>query len=195
MGLKGVLTTADYLPIEEYNRLISSLRKDENYMWELYCRISFYTGLRSSDVLRLKWNMVLGKERITISEKKTSKTRPIKLNAPKQAVIRELYTLLGSPEPNNYLFLNPKTKYHYHIKTVNRVLQEYKFNCRLKIGNFTTHSLRKTFGRAFYESKGRSPEALVLLSYTFKHSNYSDTLRYIGITQGEVDNVYDSLPT
>lgn len=194
MGQKGILTTADYLPAVEYNRLVSALREDGNYLWELYCRISFYTGLRSSDVLDLRWKGVLGKERIAISEKKTSKTRPIKLNVAKQEVVKELYALLGNPDTDSYLFLNPKTGTHYHLRTVNRELREFKYRYRLKIRNFTTHSLRKAFGRAFYESRGKSPEALVLLSYTFRHANYTDTLRYIGITQSEMDTVYDSLP-
>lgn len=194
MGLKGVLTTADYLPIEEYNRLISSLRKDENYMWELYCRLSFYSGLRASDVLHLKWIDILDKQRADIKEIKTGKVRSIKLNNDKKETISKLYSLLGEPDINEYIFANTKTKAPYNIRTVNRALQEFKFDYRLKIDNFTTHSLRKTFGRYIYESNGRSPHALVLLSKTFKHANVEDTLRYIGITQNEIDTIYDSIP-
>ena len=33
--IKGQLTTSDYLPIEEFNRLCDCLRKDKLYTWEL----------------------------------------------------------------------------------------------------------------------------------------------------------------
>jgi hypothetical protein len=42
--IKGQLTTADYLPIAEYNRLVRGLEKDGEYLWETYCWLSFCTG-------------------------------------------------------------------------------------------------------------------------------------------------------
>lgn len=43
--IKGQLTTADYLPIAEYNRLVRGLEKDGEYLWETYCWLSFCTGM------------------------------------------------------------------------------------------------------------------------------------------------------
>lgn len=59
MGMKGQKTTSDYLPIEEFIRFLEGLHNDKLYSWEFYCRISFYTALRVSDVLTLKWNDLL----------------------------------------------------------------------------------------------------------------------------------------
>ena len=44
--IKGQLTTADYLPIAEYNRLVRGLEKDGEYLWETYCWLSFCTACR-----------------------------------------------------------------------------------------------------------------------------------------------------
>ena len=60
--IKGQLTTSDYLPIKEFNLLIDGLRGDGEYICELYCRLSFCTVLRASDVLFLKWEVILNRE-------------------------------------------------------------------------------------------------------------------------------------
>lgn len=75
--IKGKLTTADYLPIEEFSYLIDCLHNDKEYIWELYCRLSFCTALRASDVLSLTWETILHKEYFDITEQKTKKSRRI----------------------------------------------------------------------------------------------------------------------
>ncbi|MCF8011626.1 MAG: tyrosine-type recombinase/integrase [Clostridiales bacterium] len=55
-----------------------------------------------------------------------------------------------------------------------------------KIG---THTLRKTFGYHAFK-KGYD---ITILQKLFNHSAPSITLRYIGITQDELDDVYLSL--
>jgi site-specific recombinase XerD len=55
-----------------------------------------------------------------------------------------------------------------------------------KIG---THTLRKTFGRRFYELHKNKSEALIHLGYYFNHSDTNTTKIYIGVTQEEIENV------
>ena len=71
--IKGQLTTSDYLPIEEFNRLCECLRKDKLYTWELYCRVAFCTALRASDVLTLRWSDILDTEELVKIEQKTKR--------------------------------------------------------------------------------------------------------------------------
>ena len=78
--IKGQLTTADYLPIAEYNRLVRGLEKDGEYLWETYCWLSFCTACRASDVRTLRWKDILGKSTMTRIEQKTKKNRLIKFN-------------------------------------------------------------------------------------------------------------------
>ncbi len=52
-----------------------------------------------------------------------------------------------------------------------------------------THTLRKTFGYHAYQ-QGID---ITLLQKVFNHSTPSITLRYIGITQEDIDNVYVNL--
>ena len=55
--------------------------------------------------------------------------------------------------------------------------------------NIGTHTLRKTFGYHAYNNG----YDITLIQKLFNHSSPSVTLRYIGITQDEMDDVYLSL--
>lgn len=190
---KGKLTTADYLPIEDFNRLVEGLHTDGLYMWELYCRLSFCTALRASDVLTLTWEDILEKEFLDKIERKTGKGRRITFNPSVQQKIKELYTLQGEPNKKGSPFLNPKTKMHYSLEYINRLLKGFKCRYRLSIKAFSTHTFRKTFGRYVYESNGRSAESLILLNSIFRHSSIDITKVYIGLRQAEIDKVFNSI--
>ena len=61
---------------------------------------------------------------------------------------------------------------------------------------FSSHSLRKTFGRRVWLQecdRGRGDQALLLLCDVFGHSSIAITKRYLGIRQEEILSVYDSL--
>ena len=191
--IKGKSTTSDYLPIEDFNSLVDGLHNDREYIWELYCRLSFCTALRASDVLSLTWSEVLDKETIDKVEQKTKKSRRITLSKSVQLKISELYELMGSPDKNNALFLNYRTGKHYSLEYINRKLKEFKFDYKLKIGAFSTHTFRKTFGRYVYESSNKSAESLILLNSIFRHSSIDITKVYIGLRQAEIDTVFNSI--
>ena len=190
---KGRLTTADYLPIKEFNRLVDGLHSDGLYMWELYCRLSFCMALRASDVLSLVWEDILDKESLDKIEKKTSKARRITFNDSVRQKIKELYTLQGEPNKKGSPFLNPKTQTAYSLEHINRLLKRFKVRYRLPIKAFSTHTFRKTFGRYVYESNGRSAESLILLNSIFRHSSIDITKVYIGLRQAEIDQIYKSI--
>ena len=145
--IKGQLTTADYLPIAEYNRLVRGLEKDGEYLWETYCWLSFCTACRASDVRTLRWKDILGKSTMTRIEQKTKKNRLIKFNRDVQEKNRFLYEMLGQPAPEQYIFLSPRTGKPYSLEYINRLLKVFKVRYRLPIRAFSTHTFRKTFGR------------------------------------------------
>lgn len=191
--IKGQLTTADYLPMEEFARLLKGLRQDKLYLWELYCCLSFCTALRSSDVRSLHWSDVLNKNEFFKIEQKTGKSRSVKFNEIAKNKIFELYGLLGCPEKKELIFNNPKTQMPYSLEHINRLLKKLRFRYKLKITSFSTHTFRKTFGRYVYDTFDRSAESLILLNIIFKHSNIETTRTYIGIRQSEIDSVYNSI--
>ncbi|MFR9543461.1 MAG: tyrosine-type recombinase/integrase [Rikenellaceae bacterium] len=169
---KGKLTTADYLPIEEFERLVEGLRNDNQYLWELYCRLSFCTALRASDVLSLTWGDIFERDSFDKQEKKTGKARRITLNKSVQNKITDLYRLLKTPSLDQVIFLNSRSGKPYTIEYINRLLKLFRIKYRLPIKAFSTHTFRKTFGRYVYETNGRSAESLILLNSIFRHSSF-----------------------
>lgn len=192
MAKKGVLTKADYLPYEEYKAVLNKLHEDGKYRDELYFIVAFSTALRISDILSLRWEDILGKDRITKTEQKTGKTRMIRMNTAVQNKIAELYGLLRSPRKSYFLFkdnaISPITS-----QAINKRLKAIRDKYNLSITNFSSHTFRKTFGRYVYEKKGKTEESLLLLCSILNHSNPSVTKRYIGLRDDEINSVFDEI--
>lgn len=64
----------------------------------------------------------------------------------------------------------------------------------MKIEHFSTHSMRKTFGRKIVEASGENSEfALIKLSELFNHSDVATTRRYLGLRTEELLETYKLL--
>lgn len=191
--IKGLLTTADYLPYEEYLRLLHCLHHDRLYKWEAYCKISFCTAFRVSDVRTTHWKDILGKNEFIKIEQKTQKARLVKINDEILGNIQQMYQLLGKPDTELSVICNPRTGEPYSREHINRILKYFLWKYKLRIKRFSTHSFRKTFGRYVYESLGRTSDALVRLSQILNHKNIETTRRYIGLDQDDIDEIFESL--
>lgn len=193
MSLKGQITTAEPLEYNDFIHLLSGLHDDGNYLWELYCCISFCTACRISDVLSMTWKDVLEKDALCKMEQKTGKTRQIPMNSNVRHRIMELYRQLGSPDKSLPVMCNFRTQKPYTKKHINETLKAFRVRYRLPIKRFSSHTFRKTFGRYVYETMGRTTEALILLSMIFKHSSPQITMVYLGIRQDEIEGVYKTI--
>ncbi len=194
MSLKGSITTTGYLPYPEYKRLVESLAHEGKYWWACYCIVSFCTGLRFSDVSRLKWGDIVDQKRIVITEKKTKKTKAIPIGTNASEHISKLYTALGCPSKNDYFMATCKSNGKpVSIQFINRSLKSMKEKYELDVENFGTHTFRKTFGRYVYEKSGRTNESLLYLNRIFRHSNIDTTMIYLGIRDEEIGNIFESI--
>ncbi len=193
MGLKYSKTTADYLVWSDAMNLIRNLAKDGNHKISLLVAIGCFTGLRISDILALRWRQILHAEEFTIIEKKTGKTRTIRLNAQLRQHISECHSHIKPTGISAPVFLSQKGTV-FSIQRINVILKEIKIRYRLKIKNFSCHSLRKSFGRQVYAMNGENAElALVKLMELFNHSSVAITKRYLGLRQEEILETYDCL--
>ncbi|KWR52352.1 tyrosine-type recombinase/integrase [Bacteroides stercoris] len=193
MAKKNQLTKSDYLPMEDYKKLLYLLHKDRQYLWELYARLAFCTALRVSDILPLTWSDILHKGSLTKSEKKTGKVRKIPFNLNIQTRIEELYMLLKRPNPNELIFKSKFTGTSISPQYLNRIMKEWKIKYKLNIENFSTHTFRKTFGRYVYDTSENKSEALLLLNRIFNHSSVEITKVYICIRKDEINSIFDSI--
>lgn len=158
---------------------IADYLREKNEKYYIMYMLGIYSGLRISDILRLKVRDVKDKEKIKIREKKTGKEKSFPIN-------RELSAALESycQDKKDYAYLVPSAR--AYNKAVSR---EYAYKVIHEAGeqfgldNLGTHTLRKTFGYHFYTQT----KDVVLLMKILNHSSQSQTLRYIGIEQTSID--------
>lgn len=155
-----------------------------------YCMftLGINSGLRISDLLRLTISDVMdGKklnDRITIREKKTGKTKDFPLGKSSRKALME-YLVSWQHKPDDSLF--PSRKGHGPLtrqQCYNVINSAAKaIGIKEQIG---THTMRKTFGyHAFKQGVD-----ITVIQKLLNHSAPSVTLRYLGIQQDELDNVY-----
>ena len=195
MSQKHTYTTADYITWDTATNLVRKLFRNGNYRMSLFIGCGIFFGLRVSDLLTLSWNQILSGDEFVIFEKKTDKRRVIRINEGFKAHIADCYQALGIKDINEPCFLNRYGSV-LSLQMINRNFKAIKVKYQLKIENFSTHSLRKTWARQVYEnenSQGRGDMALLKLSEIMNHSCPSITRRYIGLRQQELGEVYDSL--
>lgn len=193
MSCKHTVTTSDYLPWDSMLSLVQKLYRDGNYRMSLLIGCGAFFGLRISDLRELTWSQLLDSETITLNEAKTGKRRTIKVNENYRKHILDCYNALGIKDRSEKAFLSRKGTI-YSVQQVNRLLKDIKARYGLKVDHFSTHSLRKTFGRRVVEQAGTQSEmALIKLSEIFNHASPMVTRRYLGLRTQELNEVYDSL--
>jgi len=193
MSAKYSKTTADHLEWSQAMNLVRNLFNDGNYRISLLIAMGSFWGLRISDILSLHWQQVLDLDEFELVEQKTQKTREIKINQQLKQHIRDCYVKINPRTGDDNIFTSQKGTV-YSIQRINVILKDLRTKYNLKIKNFSTHSLRKCFGReVFNRSEANAELAIVKLSHLFNHSNPAITRRYLGITQKELLDTYDVL--
>ena len=191
MSAKNSYTTSDYIEWNTAVNLVHRLFKDKDYKMSLLIGCGIFFGLRISDILQLSWDMLLDDSSFELIEKKTQKRREVRINKGFQKHIWDCYNALLITDKSEKCF---KSREHrvYSIQRINMLLKDIKKKYGIKsVMNFSTHSLRKTFGRHVYERADSNGEmALIMLSELFNHSNIAITKRYLGLRKEEIMGCY-----
>jgi integrase len=184
----------DVEQVHEIERRLYERKEQSEKNWRQYMlfELGIYTGLRISDLARLKVSDVRGREVLTLKETKTGKQTNLPLSRKVQGVIRRELKVYPADQ---YIFLSPhrtkpterhperrqgnekpidrKTAYNYVNEISREIGIDFKIGC---------HTLRKTFGYHFYKKTGK----IGLLTIWFNHSSEQVTKRYIGIDLDEM---------
>lgn len=126
---------------------------------------------------------------------KRRQRRTIKINAQFKPHIQACYEAIHPRSLDRPCFISQKHGV-YSVQRINVLLKDIKKKYNLKAERFSTHSLRKTFGRKIFElasSQGQGEIALIKLSELFNHSNASITRIYLGIKEEGMLSTYDML--
>jgi len=177
--------TSDYLTTDEILRLIRYFKKLGNHRMVLLIEFGIKTLLRYSDISRITWSDVLGKETLILNEKKTNKRREITIGVTLRKSIESAY--FGTKQPNKDELI-----FKYTLQHTNLLLKEGGKNVKIRNKNISTHSFRKSGSRFIWENNGHSDEYLIKLSSILNHSSTSITRRYLGISREEIKDIYQS---
>lgn len=158
---------------------IGEYLKEKNVKYYVMYEIGIYSGLRISDILKLKIRDVKNKTTIKIREQKTGKEKIFPVNAELEKVLSDY-----CKDKKAWEYLIPSTH-----KAAAPVSREYAYRVIREAGrkfgleHLGTHTLRKTFGYHFY----MQTKDIVLLMRILNHNDQSKTLRYIGIEQSTIN--------
>lgn len=136
------------------------------------------TGLRVSDLVPLKVKDVKEKVHLVITEQKTGKTKRFMLPKATREMIEDY---IRGMQEEDYLFSSRKGNGPISTTQAYRSLQ--KAADALGRDDIGTHTMRKTFGYHHYKKN----KDIATLQMLFNHSAPSITLKYIGITDDEID--------
>lgn len=151
-------------------------KNERNYiMWMM----GIYSGLRISDILRLRVRDVHKKQHINIREMKTGKQKTFEINP---ALSKALNKYCEGRRSDEYLIKSRERDNQPITRSMAyKILQDAAEQFGLE--SMGTHSMRKTFGYHFY----KQTKDVVTLMKIFNHSHQGITLRYIGIEQEAIN--------
>jgi integrase len=140
-----------------------------------------YTGLRISDLVRLRAGNVRG-DYIRLKEQKTGKRQSILINK----ALRAIYNArLKGYADDDFLFPSRKRGPDGEPAPISTRAAAYDMKCIAKRFNinepFACHSMRKTYGYQLYN--GGHGATLEELRQQFNHSKEAVTRRYIGVDE------------
>lgn len=165
-----------------------------------YCLfiVGFNVGLRASDLLKLKIGDVLDsdgelEDAVRIVEQKTSKVRVFTLNKSAKDSIRLYLDSLKDYSLDDYLFKSQVGGSHITVNYAHYLVKSTLRELNIK-GNYGSHTWRKTFAYQLYVGNvGKNPLILPTLQKVLNHSSQSITLRYIGVDQDVITDLYENL--
>jgi len=194
MSLKGQRTTTSSLDWDQFRSLIGKLERDGEFKYCLLIAIGVFTGLRISDLLSLRFSHFENTEIMIIQEKKTRKTRRIKINPDLKIIVSRIKEKMKPENSDQYIFLNRYGSKPLDRSWVNvnlkRIFKKYGIEIE---GNISSHMFRKTLGNRVLKLNNYSGESIILLMELFSHSSPAITKRYLGLREQEIYDVYDSL--
>lgn len=167
--------------IHEIEQILKS-QSERNY---ILFRLGINSGLRISDILKLKAKHLRNQTHFILKEQKTSKTKKLKIQS---TLKKEIDNYIKDMLDDEYLFKSQKGK-NQPINRVQawRILNKAANQVGIK-GEIGTHTLRKSFGYHMYLHCGKD---ITIVQKLLNHSSPETTLRYIGITQDTLDEILD----
>ena len=175
-------------PIRDINQIrkIESILQSQSPRDYLLFVLGINSGLRISDILKLKAGDLRNQTHFIIRMQKTGKPLKIKIQP---TLLKEINNYIKDKSDDEFLFKSQKGD-NQPIQRIHawRILNNAANKVGIK-GEIGTHSLRKTFGYFMYEYCGKD---ITIVQKLLGHTSPQHTLRYIGILQDDLDEIIDN---
>lgn len=181
----GVVKLNLVQPIRDLEKIqeVATILKKRSFRDYFLFVMGTQTGLRISDLLKLRVRDVKNRTHVSIIEKKTKKPKRFLLSPSVRIIINDY---IEEMKDEAYLFQSRKGSNQPILRQrAYAILNDAAKKAGLE--EIGTHTLRKTFGYHFYQRK----KDVAMLQQLFNHSAPSITLKYIGITQDLQDKALE----
>ena len=102
----------------------------------------------------------------------------------------ELLKQTAGPQPDNLLVYLRKGKLHKYEEVKGRAIDDRLQQLSERLGvDFSSHTLRRTFGRELY----RSGVDIVVIATIFGHTSTNQTIKYLGLELDDMNNAMQKL--
>lgn len=149
----------------------------------LFIHFGMFTALRISEILGLKWGDVLidgrVKDSVVLYISKQKKHREISFHADLKARIKDVQ-MRTNPRLDSYIFVSESNNTKGNVPITTEAMNLRLKPILLKVGaqHPSSHTLRKTMARRYFEQFGLVPTMQLL-----GHSSEAMTMVYIGLSR------------
>lgn len=184
-----------YIKKKDLTKIRNYFFRKEKFVILALINVGINVALRISDLGNLKFEDITEEWKVKIKEKKTGKYKYIKLNAICKNNINQLKVIYNDRGilPTVYIFKSLNREYlkkgidkSLNTSSVSKYFVKARIDLKIPYA-IGTHSLRKTWGYNVY----RRTKDIAPIMKVLNHSSASQTLKYIGIDQEEIDSIYD----
>lgn len=178
------------------------------YRNRLLFKVGINVGLRVGDLVQLTWKdfiaevkpnreIVYNEKYYVFPQKTESKKKKVTIfinQAVKDAIAEYLLPSdidITKLDLNTYIFKNNRGSYISPASVWNMMNETAKAAGITQ--NIGSHSLRKTWGYWMWHNAEDKNKALVTISHCFNHSSTHTTMKYIGLLDEEIEEMYNSV--
>lgn len=172
-----------FLNVEEAQRLILSIRQDENQTAANAIMLLLLTGARRNEITHARWEYVDWDRRtLLVPLSKSGKPREIALNAPAIGLLRSLTPVDECP----YIFPSPVTR----RPSPSHYFPWHRMRMRAGLADLRLHDLRHSFA-SFLVNSGVS---LYVVQGLLGHAHTRYTQRYAHLTPATLLDAAETVP-
>lgn len=165
--------------------------------------IGINVGIRAGDLRTLKWSFFFERNNnelkfkesyILQPEKQKKQNKFVKLffNQTVQKIINDYISEYPVENLDDYLFPSRKGNEPIKVSSLWEIIKDAAAEAGIT-QNIGSHSLRKTWGFWVWHNAEDKNKALVILQQCFSHSSTQTTMRYIGLLEEEIKDMYLSV--